>query len=294
MNPSYNVKSKVVAAFQHALVPLVRVLVKHGVGFHEFSSVLKEVFAKVCMREFSSGGSGVQASHSRVAVLTGLTGAEVARLLASDGPLSKPEEGDSDTIANLLQAWHTDPDFVGPYGVPRDLFMTKDPVGLQTFEELIRRYGDGSSKENILDQLVKIDAAIVPPGGEPVRVIKRTYIPESMIPQALEIFAKGVRRYSTTAAHNLQNADGAQRIFERWVFPDDGILDRDWSRFQELVSERLQDLVRELDTKFAWFESPRSRGEDAVSVGVGIYVYRDSPEDQKDWERVSGARAQKH
>ena len=214
--------------------------------------------------------------------------------MAADGPLRKSDDGDADTIANLLQAWHTDPDFVGPYGVPRDLFMTKDPLGLETFSELIRRYGDGSPKEAILDQLVKIDAAIVPPSGEPIRVIKRTYIPESMVPQALEIFARGVRRYSSTAAHNLQNADGGERIFERWVFPDDGILERDWTRFQSLVSERLQDLVRELDTKFSWFESPKTRGEDGVSVGVGIYVYRDSPEDQKDWERVAGPTAPRH
>ena len=293
MKPTYNVKSKVVAAFQHALVPLVKVLIKHGVGFHEFSSVLKEVYAKVCLRDFADQPDG-QSSPARVAVLSGLTRSEVAALMAADGPLRKSDDGDADTIANLLQAWHTDPDFVGPYGVPRDLFMTKDPLGLETFSELIRRYGDGSPKEAILDQLVKIDAAIVPPSGEPIRVIKRTYIPESMVPQALEIFARGVRRYSSTAAHNLQNADGGERIIERWVFPDDGILERDWTRFQSLVSERLQDLVRELDTKFSWFESPKTRGEDGVSVGVGIYVYRDSPEDQKDWERVAGPTAPRH
>ncbi len=294
MNATYNVKSKVVAAFQHALVPLVKVLINHGIGFHELSSVIKEVYAKVCLRDFKSDESAAQSSPARIAVLTGLTRTEVAALLASDGPLRNADDGDPGTIANLLQAWHTDPDFVGPYGVPRDLFMTKDPLGLQTFAELIRRYGEGSSKESMLEQLVKIDAAIVPLSGEPIRVTKRTYIPESMVPQALEIFARGVRRYSSTAAHNLQNADGEERIFERWVFPDDGILERDWTRFQALVSERLQDLVRELDTKFSWFESPRTRGEDGVSVGVGIYVYRDSPEDQKDWERVAGPSAPRH
>jgi transcriptional regulator with XRE-family HTH domain len=294
MNATYNVKSKVVAAFQHALVPLVKVLIRHGVGFHEFAAVLKEVYAKVCIREFASARTGSELSQARVAVLTGITRKEVAALMANDGPLRKEAEGDADTIANLLQAWHTDPDFVGPYGVPRDLFMTSDPSGLQTFAELVRRYGEGSSMAEMLEQLVTIDAALVPPSGEPVRVTKRTYIPESMVPQALEIFARGLRRYSATAAHNLQNADGGERIFERWVFPDDGILDRDWERFQTLVSERLQDLVRELDTKFSWFESPRTRGEDGVSVGVGIYVYKDAPEDQRDWERVAGRPVPRH
>ena len=294
MNATYNVKSKVVAAFQHALVPLVKVFIRHGIGFHEFSTVLKEVYGKVCLRDFSGGRSASQVSPARIAILTGLTRGEVDALLASDGPLKRTSDGDADTLATLLQAWHTDPDFVGPYGVPRDLFLTKDPVGLQTFEELIRRYGDGATKESILEQLVTIDAALVPPLGEPIRVVKRTYIPESMVPQALEIFARGLRRYASTAAHNLQNADGGEKIFERWVFPDDGILERDWTRFQTLLAERLQDIVRELDTKFSWFESPRSRGEDGVSVGVGIYVYKDAPDDQKDWERVAGKPSPRH
>jgi len=47
----------------------------------------------------------------------------------------------ADRIASLLQGWHTDADFVGPYGVPRDLFFGSDPSGLKTFSELVRRYG---------------------------------------------------------------------------------------------------------------------------------------------------------
>lgn len=214
--------------------------------------------------------------------------------MANDTSLKAQDAGEAELLANLLQAWHTDPDFVGPYGVPRDLFLTKDPLGLQTFEELIRRYGGGATKEEILEQLLAIDATLVPPAGEPVRVVKRTYIPESLVPQALEMFARGVRRYSSTAAHNLQNADGGDKLFERWVFPDHGILERDWSRFQAIFSERLQEILRELDTKFSWFESPLARGEEGVSVGVGIYIYKDSPDDQRDWERVSGKALPRH
>ena len=294
MKLTYNVKSKVLGAFRHVLVPLVQVLIRTGVGFHEFSQVAKEVYAKVCLRDFSPATSDGRVSHARVAIVTGLTRGEVGALLEDDGPLGKASAGDVGTVANLLQAWHTDADFVGPYGVPRDLFLEIDPVGLQTFTELVRRYGDGASNEEILEQLSKIDAAVVPPSGEPIRVTKRTYIPESMVPQALEIYARGVRRYSTTAGHNFKNADGEDRLFERWVFPDDGILERDWERFHALVSERLQELVRELDTKFSWFESPRSRGEEGLSVGVGIYVYRDTADDQKDWKQMLGQSAREH
>ena len=288
MKVLYNVKSKILGAFRHLLVPLVRILIRNGVGFHEFAQVAKEVYAKVCVREFSAAGAGGRISHARVAVVTGLTRNEVAALLADDDALNQDADSDAARIANLLQGWHTDPDFVGPYGVPRDLYLDEDPLGLRTFTELVRRYGSGATRKSILDQLVKIEAALIPPSGEPVRVIKRTYIPESMAPDAVEVAAKGLRRLSETVDHNLQNAESEDRLFERWVFPDDGILERDWDRFHALVSERLQELVRELDTKFSWFESPATRGEEGISVGVGLYVYRDSPDDKRDWDQMLG------
>lgn len=294
MRSPYNVKSKVLGAFRHLLVPLVRILIRNGVGFHEFSQISKEVYAKVCLREFCPVGEDGRVSQSRVAIVTGLTRSEVAVLLAEDGPLRRVIDSEAGRIANLLQGWHTDADFVGPYGVPRDLYLDKDPLGLQTFTELVRRYGGGGTREALLNQLEKIEAAVVPPAGEPIRVIKRTYIPESMAPDAVEVAAKGLRRLSETVDHNLQNAESGDRIFERWVFPDDGILERDWERFHSLVSERLQELVRELDAKFSWFESPRSKGEEGISVGVGIYVYRDSQDDKRDWEQMLGFSPRDH
>jgi uncharacterized protein DUF6502 len=287
MSVAYNVKSKVFGAFRHLLVPLVRVLIRNGVGYHEFSLVVKEVYAKVCVREFGSVDES-SVPHSRVAVVTGMTRGEVARLLSDDGDLRRSIDTEANRVANLLTAWHTDPDFVGPYGMPRDLFLTLDPLGLQTFTELVRRYCSDVTPNAMLGELVGVDAAVVPPEGEPIRVTKRTYIPESTAPDAVEVFARSVRRFSETAEHNLEHETPEERLFERWVFPDDGVRESDWSAFHALVSERLQDLVRELDTKFSWFESPRNRGEDGVSVGVGIYVYRDTKEDQRDWEQLLG------
>jgi hypothetical protein len=287
MTDPYNVKSKVLGAFRHLLVPLVRGLVRNGVGFHEFSLVVKEVYAKVCLREFSPSEDSF-VPRSRIAVLTGMTRSEVNALLSEDGALRRSVDSAASRVVNLLQGWHTDPDFVGPYGVPRDLFLTNDPLGLQTFSELVRRYCSDLTPAEMLDELVKADAVIIPQEREPLRVVKRTYIPESLAPDAVEMFARSVRRFAETADHNLSHESVGERLFERWVFPDDGIRERDWSAFHALVSERLQDLVRELDAKFAWFESPRNRGEDGMSVGVGIYVYRDTRADVQDWEQMLG------
>jgi len=280
MSDPYNVKLRVLAAFQHLLVPLVRILLRNGIAFNEFAEVVKQVYAVVCARDFSMPGKRM--SHSRVAIMTGLTRKEVARILTEEDHLRKALDSNANRVARVLQGWHNDQEFLGPYGMPRDLFVDVDPSGARTFSELVRRYSGDMPPRAMLDELLRVKAATQVDEGEPVRVLQRTYIPEALAPEVIEVFARGVRRYVETIDHNLREPNPLNKRFERWVFPDDGIREQDWDDFRALVRERLQELIQELDTKFSWYEQPNlQRGDRAISVGVGLYVYRDDPEDEK-------------
>jgi len=72
MSDQYNVKLKLLAAFRHLLVPLVRILVRNGVPFNEFAEVVKSVYANVTAKEFTVPDRRMSAS--RVAILTDLLG----------------------------------------------------------------------------------------------------------------------------------------------------------------------------------------------------------------------------
>src|SRR5271165_6083261 len=160
MKHTHNVKSRVIGAFRHLLVPLVRVLLRNAVGFHEFTQIVKEVYVQVCAKEFCSLGASMS-SAARISVLTGLTRNEIASFLSDDGTDRRRIDTTAGRLAILLQAWHTDPDFVGPYGVPRDLYLEKDPSGLQTMMELVRRYGAGATVADTLRDLAQIDATTI-------------------------------------------------------------------------------------------------------------------------------------
>jgi hypothetical protein len=80
--------------------------------------------------------------------------------------------------------------------------------------------------------------------------------------------------------YNLGQPDAAERRLERWVFPDFGIRAKDWSTFRELVTERLQHVIQDLDTKFAAFERPEPGAADELRVGVGMYLYNDESDDE--------------
>ncbi len=71
-------KQQVLDGFQLVLRPIVKILLRYGVGFGEFAEVVKTSFVDVASTEF--GIRGRPTNISRVAVMTGLTRKEVRRL----------------------------------------------------------------------------------------------------------------------------------------------------------------------------------------------------------------------
>ncbi len=284
MSDPYNVKLRLLAAFRHLMVPLIRILLRNGIAFNELAEVVKSVYAHVAAKEFAVPGRRM--SYSRVAIMTGLTRKEVARLFGEGDKLRKALDSNANRVARVLQAWHNDPQFMGPYGFPRDLSFEPEPGGGPCFADLVKRYSGDMPPRAMLDELLRVKATVEVEETGLIRVQKRTYIPEEFAPELIEVFARGVRRYVETVDHNIQEQDPARKRFERWVFPDYGIRQQDWQAFRDLVQDRLQEVIEDLDTRFAMFSRPPSGDAESVSVGVGLYLYRDDPEEDKlfaDW-----------
>lgn len=279
MSVLYGVNLRLLAAFRHLMVPLVRILVRNGIPYREFAEVLKEVYARVAADE--TGTRERPASLARVAIVTGLNRRELHRIFGESDKLREALESNAKAIARLLQGWHTDPAFTGPYGFPRDLPFGSDAGSGLTFIELTRRYSTEIRPEVMREELLRVNAAVELPESGLIRVVKRTYIPEEMAPELIEVFARGVRRYIETIDHNLREKDPSARRFERWVFPDFGIRAEDWESFTALVNDRLVGVIEDLDNRFSVFERPGDDSGRGLTVGVGMYVYRDEDDDER-------------
>jgi hypothetical protein len=263
------------------MVPLVRILIRNGIPFREFSEVVKEIYARVAADEARTPER--PASLARVAIVTGLNRRELLRIFGESDKLRRALESNANAIARLLQGWHSDPVFTGPYGFPRDLPFGDDIGSAPSFSELTKRYASGLPADVMLGELARVDAAVQLPESGLIRVLKRTYIPEEMAPEQIEVFARGVRRYVETIDHNLRERDSESRRFERWVFPDFGIRIEDWEAFTSLVNDRLIGVIEDLDNRFTAFEKPGGdEGEaEILTVGVGMYVYKDEDDDER-------------
>ena len=277
MSEPYLVNLRLLAAFRHLLVPLVRILVRNGILYREFADIVKSVYVHVAADENST--SERPASMARVSIVTGLTRSDISRLFDESERFNRALRSNAESVARLLRGWHSDPSYVGPYGVPRDLRFASDVAGGLSFTELVRTYAPEMAAQTMLDELLRVGAAKVVGESGMIRVEQRTYIPEKMAPEQVEVFARGVRRYVETVDYNLSQPDADDRRFERWVFPDFGIRERDWPVFRDMVTERLQHVIQDLDTKFGAFERPEPGAQDELRVGVGMYLYNDQSDD---------------
>src|SRR5512144_2025597 len=148
------VRPGLLAAYRKILQPLVRILIRHGISFGELSEVLKTVFVEVASRDFTLPNRKV--SQSRIAILTGLTRKEVAKqeeILASGQALSI--DTNLNRATRVLEGWHTDPEFTGPYGMPLELPFESDGNGA-SFTTLVRKYSGDMAARAMLDELLRV------------------------------------------------------------------------------------------------------------------------------------------
>lgn len=284
MSAGYTVNLRLLAAFRFLLVPLVRILLRNGISFNEISEVMKGAYARVAATDFAVPGRPM--TYSRLSITTGIARRDFDRVLGEEDRLRRALESNAGRIANVLQGWHNDPEFMGPYGFPRDLAFTREVGGGPSFEDLVARFASDIQPQLMLEELMGVGAATIAEESGMIHVLKRTFIPEQMAPELIEVFARGVRRYVETIDHNLGEQDSSKRRFERWVFPDYGIREEDWIPFSDMVRDRLQEVIEDLETQFVLFRRPQAGVDRILSVGVGLYLYKDDLADDKKFQEM--------
>jgi hypothetical protein len=265
---SENFKTTLLAAFGRLMKPLVRILLRNGVAYGEFAEVVKRVYVDVSATAIRDVG-GV-ASESKVAIKTGLSRTEVARLLSHTGFNGDDLEAQTNRVGWLLTLWHQD---TGPYGIPLELPFDEKP-GKRSFCELVRRSGalDVTPSE-LLDELVRVGAAVQLPNGL-IRVLARSYLPSQTDPAALEFMSVAFTDLASTLARNLEYEERS-KFFERRVWTPHGIAEKDVAAFEQMVNEQGQHFLETLDDWLTSRETEARKSHDeVVRVGVATYMFQ--------------------
>jgi Family of unknown function (DUF6502) len=141
---------------------LAAFLLPLGIGLGDFLQISKAAFVAAASDHIRARGDRV--STSRIAVITGLSRAEVAKIRAN-GHQRRSIVGRQRT-ERVMHGWHTDSAFVDESGKPRSL-----PVdGGGSFAELVRKYGGDVPPRAVFRELIAGGMARIGASGDLVPI----------------------------------------------------------------------------------------------------------------------------
>ena len=279
-----SVKQALLAAFRVLMGPLVRILLRQGISYAEFSEVAKAVYVEVALKDFKV--SGRKATRTRIAVMTGLTRKEVKRVIDEAVKERFELKTSFNRLGRVLVGWHTDADFTGPYGMPLELEYETGNPNEPTFSVLVKRHSGDMSPRSILDELVRVGAIRETEVGW-FRVMRREYIPEAQGAHTFERTGVVVRNFVNTVEFNMTKLAPGKGRFERHVTADDGIRREDLPKFDHYLRERCQVLLEEIDNWLAGLPKPDpKKGDDVIHTGIGIYHYMSHEDDERSFKNL--------
>lgn len=275
---SENVKKPLLAACRHLLHPLVRILLRHGVSYGEFSDSVRGAYIDIAQNELVPPDR--PQTDARIAILTGLQKREVLRIRNLD---ANDDDGlGVNRIARVLQAWSQDPQYLGPYGLPLEVPFEGPGV---SFESLVQKYAGDVPARALLEELVRVNAAVEMEDGY-VRLLNRTYLPSPLDPVGLERLGNVVNYFIDTVDFNLQKKRQGAGRFERYAVTFEGLSPAAFQQFDDLIREKGQELLEVLDD---WLGEHETKGgsrlpsSEAMKTGVGIFHFIEkSPSPPKD------------
>jgi hypothetical protein len=272
---SIEARKQLLYALRRVLRPIVRLLIRAGVRFDEFADLARGVYVESAIRD-GANHFGTP-TRERIAVLAGVTRHQVDYYIDNEGALPSADPTMAAVLLEVLQKWHTDPQYVGPYGIPLELEFEAS-----TGRNVRSLVGMVDSKANpglILEELIRV-GSVVYSGEKHFRAVSRAFMmPESMSPQQIEYFGNALTRLATTLEHNMNPRNPEKRL-ERFVVADRGLPTEAISAFEEYARAKTADFLVDLDNWLIPYSSADSASTERLSTGLNVFLYVEPPKNE--------------
>ncbi len=203
--------------------PLVRWLVRSGVGHAEFANALKPVFLDEAQRETQRIGG--KQTASALSLLSGLHRKDVKGLSAPQRVVSGEASGERASLPTQVVArWLATE-------LPDDLSLAGPAP---SFEALVRSVSTDVHPRSVQQELVRLGVAQL--NGSVLRLLQHGFLPDSQAVEARALLAGSVADHLAAGVHNLTGND-SRKYLEQAVFADG--LSRQSARQLELLANQL-------------------------------------------------------
>ena len=263
-----NVKEHLILALRMMLKPLVKLLISQGVSHGDFSEAAKDVYVEVAIRSFDKSK---KVNQSKIAILTGLTRKEVKNVI-DRAVNSEPHGKNYSRPSRVLAGWHTDPKYIGPYGVPLEIPYEPAGADVPSFVDLVKTYSGDMAPRPMLKELVRVGAVIQLP-NKSYKVIRRYFEAEALSPELLARLGQVGHYFFSTAAANIEKSEQGSGYFERRVHTDEGLSLESLQAFDTYIKKRGQEFLEELDNWFVAMEKKDVDKPDKITTGLCMLHY---------------------
>ena len=276
-----SVKEHLRLALRTMLKPLVRLLISQGVSHGDFAEAAKDVYVEVAVRYF---GRESKVNQSKVAILTGLTRKEVRNVIdraMSAAPLAR----NFSRPGRVLAGWHSDPKFLGPYGVPLELPYESSAEGAPSFTELVKTYSGDMAPRPMLKELVRVGAIVELESGS-LKPVRRDFEPEALSQELVERLGKVGQYFFSTVAANIEKKEQGSGYFDRRVYSEEGLTRQSIEEFDEYIKVRGQEFLEELDNWFVVKEKVDQDRPERKDTGLIMIHYVVNDDDNQEFKSL--------
>ena len=124
---------------------IAKLLLPLGFSLGDFFQAARAAFVEAATDHIEDGGN--RASNARIAVVTGISRAEVARIRSHEDQTT--QSSSEQRAERVMHGWFTDARFVDSTGTPKPLRLNGD----KSFTDLVRIYSGDIPKRAVLEEL---------------------------------------------------------------------------------------------------------------------------------------------
>lgn len=245
------------------MAPLVRWLVRSGVGYTEFTAALKAVFLDEARRE--ARRTGARETDSALSLLSGLHRKDV-RKAGVDSAAWAADEARTPVKASLpsqvVARWVAQ-------GLPATLPLAGELAGAPSFETLVRGLSTDVHPRAVQTELIRLGVARLE--REQLTLERMAFCPDPALQESHRLLAQGVADHLAAGVHNLTDGS-ARKYLEQAVFVD-GLSTESVRQLEQLANQLWQDtMARMVRAAVPLCEHDEPRGGDQ-RLRLGLYCF---------------------
>jgi Family of unknown function (DUF6502) len=257
------------ASVRKLLRPLVRLLLRHGVGFDTFADWARQTYVEVAEQDFDLPNR--KQTTSRISVITGLTRKEVVRTKNLPGTASADRTQAHNRAARVIGGWVRD------HALEQGDQVAALPLEGEgaSFSQLVRRHSGDMPTRAVLDELIRVGAVERTSDGM-LHLVRRAYVPQEGNPDLLAMLGRDTSDLISTIEHNLRAAP-SERYLQR-IVSYDNLPAECLQALRQAAAKEAQALLERFDKRMSPHDrdvNPRAAGSGRHRAVVGIYYFQE-------------------